>query len=497
MRTGRLLSRRKIPGASSGLFFTLDDRQLILPLDHSTRFLDPRSLRTVRTIPGPTRNTALSPDGRTLAAGQKDGSMRFVDLRTGQSRTAVGRHDGSIFSVVFSRDGTHIVTTGADDVALDWNVRSATVVNTLNGFSGCNCGAAISPDGRTLYTDGFNGDVVIWDLDGARRFVRPFLTGAGVPQIPSGAIAPSGHLLAQVSPDGITLFDTRTLQTRARVALPRRGPHPTGAVAFSADGRRVLADVGRGSIAEYRTADGRPAGKPFRTVGPVPIDLAYTRDGSGILELTEGGHVLRIDRPGARPHKLARVPGAGALAVSPRGDVVAVATADGFVVLLDARTGHRQHRFRADPESLSTLAYSHDGRRLVTSGQLGARIFTATGRPLGPTLPGELDAMIDARFSTDDRLVATGSYAGTVRLYDAASGRELASGIKPVGAFVRVFFTPDGRELLGLYGTGDGFRMPVTFGAWARTACRIAGRSLTRAEWQRDVPGQPFAPACT
>ena len=46
---------------------------------------------------------ALSPDGRTIVAGGRDGTVRFVDLATGASRPALGRHAGGVVRATFSR----------------------------------------------------------------------------------------------------------------------------------------------------------------------------------------------------------------------------------------------------------------------------------------------------------------------------------------------------------------------------------------------------------
>jgi hypothetical protein len=38
---------------------------------------------------------------------------------------------------------------------------------------------------------------------------------------------------------------------------------------------------------------------------------------------------------------------------------------------------------------------------------------------------------------------------------------------------------------------------PMTPSAWLRAACEIAGRDLTRAEWDRYLPGHPYTTTCT
>jgi hypothetical protein len=57
-------------------------------------------------------------------------------------------------------------------------------------------------------------------------------------------------------------------------------------------------------------------------------------------------------------------------------------------------------------------------------------------------------------------------------------------------------FTPDGTHLVATYDTGRAYVWDIRPGALARQACRVAGRRLTRAEWQELLHGRPYAPAC-
>jgi len=54
----------------------------------------------------------------------------------------------------------------------------------------------------------------------------------------------------------------------------------------------------------------------------------------------------------------------------------------------------------------------------------------------------------------------------------------------------------DGRRLLMTHGDGKGAVWDIEPESWARRACTLANRTLTRKEWQEFLPGRPYEPAC-
>ncbi len=60
-----------------------------------------------------------------------------------------------------------------------WDVEHGVPTETLEGHAGVAETHAFSPDGRTLYTAGNDGRVIVWDVAGDRRLGRPFPRGLG------------------------------------------------------------------------------------------------------------------------------------------------------------------------------------------------------------------------------------------------------------------------------------------------------------------------------
>jgi WD40 repeat protein len=142
--------------------------------------------------------------------------------------------------------------------------------------------------------------------------------------------------------------------------------------------------------------------------------------------------------------------------------------------------------------------FSRDGRRLFYCDDAGAvwTLDTRTWRPIGPPVRGGSGP---ARFalSPDDRLLATSSDDGSTQLWDVASHRRVGTPLPGVpGAPARAVFVVDGTRLvtIGVGGRGDVWNLRPE--AWVRRACAVAGRTLTRGEWQEALPERGYAPAC-
>jgi WD40 repeat protein len=94
-------------------------------------------------------------------------------------------------------------------------------------------------------------------------------------------------------------------------------------------------------------------------------------------------------------------------------------------------------------------------------------------------------------------MLATGGDDGTVRLWDIGSGQAVGAPLPGVpNTPVVPSFTPDSARLLAAYETGDAYLWDIRPESLVRQACRVAGRQLTRAEWDEFLPGRDYDPAC-
>ncbi|MBV9205768.1 MAG: CHAT domain-containing protein [Actinobacteria bacterium] len=136
------------------------------------------------------------------------------------------------------------------------------------------------------------------------------------------------------------------------------------------------------------------------------------------------------------------------VAFSPDGGRIAIGSSAGTAIICDTATGSRFFKIRANRSGaqLQDLAFSPDGRLLVTAGEdMTAQAWDAgNGRRL-QTLAHD-GVVYDLAFSPDGRLLATASLDGTARVWDVARSRQLLT-LRHVREVYGIAFSPDSRLL--------------------------------------------------
>jgi WD40 repeat protein/serine/threonine protein kinase len=267
---------------------------------------------------------------------------------------------GEVFSVAFSPDGRTIATGGQDRTVRLWSVAGHRPAGTLAGHRHPVATAAFSPDGKTLATGAYDGKVILWSTPGRREIATLDTHGRGVGAVTFSA---DGAVLATAS-DSVRLWNVagrrrlRSLPTAGESLLTATfGPHG-----------RTLATAGTRAVRLWDvTRHTRPATvtKLTSMIG----GMAFSPDGK---LLATGGDDRRVRVWDVGGHRLlSTVPRFGgrvnAVAFSPDGHTLACASG-AAVLLWNTTTGSPATRLDARTRTVESVAFSPDGRTLATAG---------------------------------------------------------------------------------------------------------------------------------
>ena len=319
------------------------DVVLTCGLDGTARLWDARSRRLLRVIDpgrGSVDACAFSPDGTEVLLGTQSGHVEVRDRATGELRLELEAKGGPVASVAFSPDGREILVMNAATVSfsvlggkritIDEKLDSA--VRIFERASGKRlhlldeigrwASAAFSPDGKEV--GGCGEETYFWDRASGRRL-------RGFDERGSFLLYSGGEVLVVASTGRLEVRDPSTWRvvrafeehvshvvavtasrdgslvgTAVKGGLVRvwdrssgrilesfqrpGGPLDASSVAFSPDGRELVAGYTDGSIVAWRVRPGTGAWspEPARAEPEAPGALALEEDRSGAEVATPG-----------------------------------------------------------------------------------------------------------------------------------------------------------------------------------------------------------------
>ena len=387
-----------------------------------------------------------------------------------------------------------------------WDVRSARLRTTLRGHS-----SAVQPvfshDGRTLYTASDDGTAIAWDLTGKRGIERTFrFTGDG-PFDPAydahpGRISPDGRLIAVgLRGGGVAFLDATDLTRSGPPLLPTDGE--VKALAFSPDGRTLAAITPGGEATIWDVASRSRRTEPLAPTGGNQVGVAFTPDGKTLVTGGVSGAQLWDVATGGRRGDIGdEYAFTSDVALSADGAQVAVAQQEagrGGAQIWDVASRSRLASFESGADATDlTVAFSPDGRLLATAG-FGSfvRIWDVASRKLVRKLDLGGGGSPALEFSPDGATLAVSRLTEPVAtLWDVASGIRIGATLTAGRRTAMLDVSDDGRQLLLTLANGEGAIWDIDPKSWARRACALANRTLSREEWDRFLPGRPYAPTC-
>lgn len=315
-------------------------------------------------------------------------------------------HWKQVNSVAFTPDGMLALSTGRTGIIKLWNVNSGKEIRSFAGTNDEINSIAISPDGQYAVTgsEWVNSNVQLWNIS-TGKVVRNF-KGFG-DMVSSVAISPDGQYVAASSAQIIKVWKT---ETGEEVNSFTGHTEDVKIVAFTPDGRYVVSGGDDKMIKVWDTE----TGKNIRTLA---------------------GHSNPIAN----------------LAISPDGRFIVSGSFNEQPKMWDLNTGYLSKTF--DCNGIRSLAISPDGKSVIFGGMSDIQIWDIAKGEKIKKLKVEVDKdnvswIRSMAYSQDGKFILTGSEDSSVKLWNAATGKEIWSAGRQTQGVSSVAISPDGGKLI-------------------------------------------------
>lgn len=385
-----------------------------------------------------------TPDGSRLAAAFAGHVVRIWDAATGETLKPIsGRHGGPVTSVAFSPDGSLTATASVDGLVRIWRVEDGTptAIQTLPGHDVDVRCVAFSPDGRHLASAGMDGAVRIWHVDSGklRTLIRAHKGGVDslVYSRQKGWIATGG------ADDVVRIWDPETGRRLQEFLGHTEG---VNSLAVDLDGRVLISSSTDGFARVWDpTIPARPRSlhDPSLTMmGGAADCVALSPDGRliatghydgsvQIWESSTGRLLARIGVHESRVRAVAFSPD-GRRVVSCEGDPNAAEEERGVAKVWDLESRTQIGSFAGHGDVIDDVVFIDQGRSVISAGGEGKiRIWDVQNPESAILLEGHEQSVRRLALAPDGRTLASGADDGTIRLWDLETRNPLA--ILPVG----------------------------------------------------------------
>jgi WD40 repeat protein len=299
---------------------------------------------------GGVRALAYARDGKTLATAGSDGTVILWDPATGKQVRRIKAHKKAVCAVCFSPDGKHLASGDEEGDVRLWEAATGKEVRRFRGDDGEIDSLAFSPDGLTLAAAGRGlGWAIRWEVEtgefrGAWRHdgLKESLTS--VTYSPDGKLVVLGGRVCLNEGTNWTTFYLRDAATHKLRVMPIEGPkmgvkHVAQAAlcrspaAFTADSSAWACAFSDHTVQVRDAANGKVRVECKGHTGAV-TSLVFLRDGRTLVSAGLDQTVRLWDTATGKEWAVLKDEGKGlSLTLSPDGQTLATATADGTVLL--------------------------------------------------------------------------------------------------------------------------------------------------------------------
>jgi len=241
--------------------------------------------------PAPASSSVWLADERQWAVTSADNAIRYFAPPPPVQIDLAG-HDGDVFGVAFSPDGTKGASTSNDQSIIVWNLADGAKLAQLKGHAGQVYAVSFHPSAPLVASCGADKSVILWNLADGKEIRR--FAGSAEP-LYQVAFTPDGKQLVGVGVDRkIHLWD---VDTGSEVKTIEGQPDEIYGLSIRPDGKRLVTSGYAGNVVVWNLDSGQQVFS--HKLAEPAYSVSYRPDGAQIAVGSADKKVYLIDLPDA------------------------------------------------------------------------------------------------------------------------------------------------------------------------------------------------------
>jgi WD40 repeat protein len=401
--------------------------------------------------------SAIAPSGRQVAATSWSRGRVWI-WTLGRTKPLKRRLPArQATGVLFSSDGTRLLSWGSSGYAEVFATGSGKVVARLGpypgGYPGSVSAADLTPDGRFAALSGGAGARIadVWDVGTQRPLAR--VTEGG--DITTLALSRGGKLLATAAGRAVHVWNART----GRLVADLRGHGDSvWSVEFSNDGNLLATASSDGTAGVWNVSSGARI-LTLRSSHSAVNVAVFSPDGRSLTTAGSDGTLRIWDTSSSRTFRSLRGPIVEAI-FNRVGSRILTVDQDGRILVWNPKRPEHWLRRLHDSasQSVNAVRFSPDGRLFVTANSNDTAVVRRTSTAAAVAVAADNTALVnDAAFSPDGRRIVTVAADGWAAVFDTHDGKLVrwlhmdpanTTGAAHQGSANGVDWSPDGRSIV-------------------------------------------------